>query len=51
MRRDITGKIAIRDCDGLRTRQFLPGGLLINEMEILRDCRVGHSSKQPGMRK
>jgi hypothetical protein len=41
MRRDIIGKNASRDCVALRTRQFLPGGLLINEMEILRDCSVG----------
>jgi hypothetical protein len=34
----------------LRTRQFLPGGLLINGMEILRDCGVGIRADSPGMR-
>jgi hypothetical protein len=39
---DDSGVVLVRKSPNHCTRQFLPGGLLINGMEILRDCRVGH---------
>jgi hypothetical protein len=35
-------QIAEEDLPVLRTRQQLPGGLLINGLEILRLCRVAY---------
>ena len=37
------GQVWRRSSPNRHTRQFLPGELLINEMEILRICRVSFS--------